>query len=126
MIARISASRADRASTKSVNALTDSERLRITRFVARLGHEDADTGAWCLEVFGFGSAAPLARQYFGMPARESTRPAALDELLASLSLVRWGPCTADADGTRVEGCCVQDFAPTPQPTLAARHAAEAA
>jgi hypothetical protein len=128
VIARLHGPLVHRASAKSVDQLSESERLRITRFVVghEVGHEPEQPetdSAWLLEVYGFGSSTPLARQHVELPIDSADRPAALDRLLASLSLVRWGASMADPTGAHIEGCCVQDFADARQPTLSARHVA---
>jgi hypothetical protein len=128
LVARLHVLRLPRPTGKSVDQLSEDERLRVTRFVLRHAtghdHEQPDTGAaWTLEVYGFGSGMPLACQQVELPTDRAEQPEALDSVLASLSLVRWGACVADPEGTRIEGCCVQEFAEAPQRTLSARHAA---
>lgn len=94
---------------KRMDELTDDERLRITRFTARVDSQEAGGTSWLLEVYGFGSSTPLARQNIELPSELIDRRAALDRALGSLSLVRWGECVA-VDLERIEGCCVHDFA----------------
>jgi len=93
---------------KRVDELTDDERLRITRFTARLDDTHSGSTSWLLEIYGFGSATPLAEQSIELPAGPTARRAALDRALGTLSLVRWGWCMA-VDNERIEGCCVHDF-----------------
>ncbi|SMQ73725.1 hypothetical protein [Agreia sp. VKM Ac-1783] len=94
---------------KRVDELTDDERLRITRFAARLDDTYSGSTSWLLEIYGFGSITSLAEQSIELPAEPTARRAALDRALGTLSLVRWGRCMA-VDNERIEGCCVHDFA----------------
>ncbi|KQR23840.1 hypothetical protein ASF79_00835 [Agreia sp. Leaf335] len=94
---------------KRMDELTDDERLRITRFTARVDSQEAGGTSWFLAVYGFGSSTPLAHQNIELPAELIDRRPALDSALGSLSLVRWGECMA-VDLERIEGCCVHDFA----------------
>lgn len=110
MLARVGGPHWFQATPKRIDELGDDERLRVTRFAAWVDDRGVDGETWNLELYGFGSSHPLACQKIAMPTTPVDQPAALDRALCALSFVRWGAVMPGGDGTRIEGCCVQDFA----------------